>query len=104
MGMRFLAMMGLYSPKTALWSSNQSSAIRQRERLFFTVQGVVDLRKLGLIPWLIEMLEMWNDLSTEDGTLDLPEVKLAQYTKHGQSEIRPLGLVFPHRAWRYKPG
>ena len=40
-------LMGLYPPRTALWSSNQS-AIRQRDWVFLTVQGGVDPRKLGL--------------------------------------------------------
>ena len=93
-------LMGLYPPRTALWSSNQS-AISQREWGFLTVQGGVDPRKLGLIPWLMEVLKMWNDLWTGDGTLYPPEVELAQHANHGQSENRPVGLRFPHRAGRY---
>ena len=94
--------MGLYPHRTALWSSNQP-AISQRDQGFLTVQGGVDLRKLGLLPRLMDILEMWNDLWTGDGTLYLPEVELAQHTNHGQSENRPLGLRFPHRAGRYQP-
>ena len=40
---------GLYPPRTALWSSNQSPAI-QRDWGFLTVQGGIDLRKLRLLP------------------------------------------------------
>ena len=58
------------------------------------MQVGVDPRKLGLLPWLMEVLEMWNDLWTGDGTLYPPEVKLAQHTNHGQSENRPVGLGF----------
>ena len=93
-------LMGLYPPTTALWSSNQS-AIGQRDWGFLTVQGGVDPRKLGLLPRLLKVLEMWNDLWTGDGTLYPPEVELAQHANHGQSESRPVGLGFPHRAGRY---
>ena len=95
--------MGLYPPRTALWSSNQS-AISQRDWGFLTVQGGVDPRKLGLLPRWMQVLEMWNDLWTGDGTLYPPEVELAQHANHGQSENRPVGLGFPHRAGWYQPG
>ena len=78
-------MMGLYPPRTALWSSHQS-AISQRDWGFLTVQGGVDPRKLGFLPRVMKVLEMWNDLWTGDGTLYPPEVELAQRTNHGQSE------------------
>ena len=94
--------MGLYPPRTELWSSNQS-AISQRDWGFLTVQGGVDPRKLGLLPPLMEVLEIWNDLWTGDGTLNPPEVEVAQHTNHGQSENRPVGLGFPQRAERYQP-
>ena len=48
-------LMGLYPPRTALWSSNQS-AVSQRDWVFFTVQGGVDPRKLGLLHRLMEAL------------------------------------------------
>ena len=67
-------LMGLYPPRTALWSSNQS-AISQRDWGFLTVQGGVDPTKLGLLPRLMEVLEMWNDLWTGDWTLYPPEVE-----------------------------
>ena len=87
---------GLLLPRTALWSSKQS-AIDQRDWGFFTVQGGVDQRKLGLLPRLIEVLDMWNDLWTGEGTPNTPEVELAQYTNPGQLENRSMGLGFPHR-------
>ena len=93
-------MMGLHPPRTALWSSNQS-AISQRDWGFLTAQGGVDPRKLGLLLRLMEVIGMWNDLWTGDGTLYPPEVELAQHTNHDQSENRPVGLAFPHRAGRY---
>ena len=96
-------LMSLYSPRTALWSSNQS-AISQRDCGFLTVQGGVDPRKLALLPRLMEVLGMWNDLWTGDGSLYPPEVELAQHTNHGQSENRPVGLGFPHHTGRYQPG
>ena len=61
-------LMGLYPPRTALWSLNLS-AISQRDWGFLTVQDSVDPRKLGLLPRLTEVLETWNDLWDEDGTL-----------------------------------
>ena len=76
--------MGLFPPRTALWSSNQS-AISQRDWGFLTVQGGVDPRKLGLLPRLMGVLEIWNDLWTGDGTLYPSEVELAQHTNHRQS-------------------
>ena len=94
--------MGLYPPRTALWSSNQS-AISQRGWGFLAVQGGVDPRKLGLLPRLIKILEMWNDLWTGDGTLYPPEVELVRHTNHGQPDNRPVGWGFPHRAGRYQP-
>ena len=75
-------LMGLYPPRTALWSSNQS-AISQRDWGFLTTQGDVDPRKLRLLPRLMEVLEMWNDLWSGDGTLYPPEVELAQQANHG---------------------
>ena len=72
-------LMGLYPPRTALWSSNQS-AISQRNWGFFTVRGGVDPRNLGLLPRPIEVLELWNDLWTGNRTLYPPEVELAQHT------------------------
>ena len=85
-------LMGLYPPRTALWSSNQS-AISQGDWGFLAVQGGVDPRKLRLLPRLMEVLEMWNDLRTGDGTLYLPEEELAQHTNHGQSESQSAGGV-----------
>ena len=96
-------LMGLYPSRTVQWSSNQS-AISQRDWGFLIVQGGVDPRKLGLLPRLMEVLEMWNDLWTGDGTLYPPKVELAQHANQGQSENRPVGLGFPHRAERYQPG
>ena len=96
-------LMGLCPSRTALWSSNRS-AISQRDWGFLTVQGGVDPRKLGFLPQLMEVLEMWNDLWTGDGTLYPPEVELAPHTNHGQSENRPAGLGFPHRTGTYQPG
>ena len=87
-----LPLMGLYPPRTALWSSNQS-AISQRDWDFLAVQGGVDPRKLRLLPRLMEVLEMWNDLCTGDGTLYPPEVELDQHANHGQSESQPAGGV-----------
>ena len=75
--------MGLYPPRTVLWSSNQS-AISQRDWGFLTVQGGVDMRKLRLLPRLMEVFEMWDYLWTGDGTLYPPEVELAQHANHGQ--------------------
>ena len=95
-------LMGLYPPRTALWSSNHS-AISPRDWGFLTVQGGFDPRKLGLFSRLMEVLEVWNDLWTGDGTLYPPEVELAQHTNHGQSENRPVGLGFPHRAGGINP-
>ena len=92
--------MGLYPPRRALWSSNQA-AISQRDWGFLTVQGGVDPKKLGLLPRLVDVSEMWNDLWTGDGTLYPPEVELAQHANHGQTQNRPVGLGFPHRAGRY---
>ena len=85
--------MGLYPLRTALWSSNQS-AISQRDWGFLAGQGGVDPRKLGLLPRLMEVLEIWNDLWTGDGPLYPPEVELAQHTNHGQSENSPVGWDF----------
>ena len=65
---KFPPLMGLYPPMTALWSSNQS-AISQRDWGFLPVEDGVDPRKLGLLPWWMEVLEMWNDLWTGDGTI-----------------------------------
>ena len=95
--------MGLYPHRTALWSSNQS-VISQRDWGFLTVQDGVDPRTLGLLSRFMEVLDMWNDLWTGDGTLYPLEVELAQRTNHGQSESRPMGFGFPRRTERYQPG
>ena len=93
-------LMGLYPPRTVLWSSNQS-AISQRDWGFVTVQGGVDSRNHGFLPRLMEVSETWNDLWTGYGTLYPPEVELAQRANHGQSENRPMGLGFAHLAGMY---
>ena len=85
-------LVGLYPPRTALWSSNQP-AISQRDWGFLTVQGGVDPRKLRLLPRFMEVLEMRNDLWTGDGTLYPPEVELDQHANHGQSESQSAGGV-----------
>ena len=92
--------MGLYPRRTALWSSNQS-AISPRDWGFHAVQGGVDPTKLRLLPRLMEVLQMWNDFWTGDGTLYPPEVELAQHANNGQSESWPGELGFPNRAGRY---
>ena len=85
-------LMGLYRPKTALWSSNQS-AISQWDWSSLTVQGGGDPTKLRLLPRLMEVLKMWNDLWTGDGTLYPHEVEMAQHTNHGQSESQSAGGI-----------
>ena len=86
-------LMGLHLPRTALWSSNQSET-RQRDWSFLTVQDGVDPKKIRLLPRLMEVLEMWNDLWTGDGTLYPPEVKLAKHANHGQSRSQSVGGVW----------
>ena len=86
-------LVGLYPPRTVLWSSNQS-VICQRGWGFLTVQGGVDPRKLGLLPRLMDALGMRNDIWTGGGTLHPPEMELAQHANHGQSERRPVGRDF----------
>ena len=61
-------LIGLYAPRTAPWSSNES-AISQRKRGFLTVRGGLDPRKLRFHPRLVEVSEIWNGLWTGDGTL-----------------------------------
>ena len=83
----------LYPPRTVLLSSNRS-AISQRDWGFITVQGGVDPRNLGLLPRLMEALEMWNDLWAGDWTLYCPEVELTQHANHGLLERQPVGWGF----------
>ena len=90
-------LMGLYPPRTVLWNSNQS-ATSQRDWGFLVVQGGVDPTNLGLLPRLMQYLELCNELWTKDRTQCPPEVELAQHANHGQSENRPVHLKFPHRA------
>ena len=78
------------------------SAIRQRDWDFLDLQGVIDPRNLVLLPRLMEGLDLCVDLWTGYRTLYIPEVELAQHANHGQSENRPVGLRFPHRAERYQ--
>ena len=95
-------LMGLYPPRTALWSSNQS-AISQRDWGFLAVWGGVDPRKVGFLPRLAESLQIWNDLWTGDGALSS---RGGAGSTNGPQPIRdrPVGLGFPHRAGRYQPG
>ena len=88
--------MGLYPPRTGLWSSNHS-AISQRDWGFLTVQGGVDPRKLGLLPRLVEVLEMWNDFGTGDGTGSTYEPWLIRKSASG------VGISTPCPK-RYQPG
>ena len=53
--------MGLYLPRTALWSSNES-VIRQQDGGPLTVQGGVDPKMLGFLHQLVKVLEMFSDL------------------------------------------
>ena len=50
-------LVGLYPPRTALWSSNKSW-FSQRDLDFLTMQGGVDPRKLGWLSRLMEVLDM----------------------------------------------
>ena len=86
-----LSLMGIYSLKTVLWSSKQSATC-QRDWGFLTAQGGVDPRNLGLLPRLMEVFEMLNDLWTRDGILHPPEVELVQHANYGYSENRPGGV------------
>ena len=61
-------LMGLYPPRTALWSSNLS-AICQQDRGFVTERGGVHPRKLGFLLQLVDVLKMLNDLWNGDGAL-----------------------------------
>ena len=58
------------------------------------MQCGADPRKLGLLPRLMEVLEMWNDLWTEDGTLYPSEVELAQHTNDANQKIGRWGWDF----------
>ena len=58
-------LMGLYPPRTALWSSSQS-AISQRHRGFLTVQGGVDPRTLDFLRRLVELFLYMDDRWTGD--------------------------------------
>ena len=63
--------MGLYPPRPALWSSNQS-VISQRDWGFLTVQGGVDPRKLGLVDGSFRDMEWsldrrWDPISSRGG-------------------------------------
>ena len=69
-------LVGLNPSRATLWSSNQS-AISQRDWVFHTVRAGVDPIELGFLPRFVEVLEMWNDLWTGDGTLS-SQVELAQ--------------------------
>ena len=99
---KYPPLMGLYRPRAALWSSNQS-AITQQDWGSLTVRGGVDLRTLGFLPRLVEVLEIWNDLCTGDGTLSSRGGAGATYEPQPIRD-RPVGLGFPHRAGRYQPG
>ena len=93
---------GLYPPRIALWNSNQS-AISQRDWGFLTVWGGVDPRKLGFLPRLVVVLEIWSDLWTGDGTLPSRDGAGSTYEPQPIRD-RPVGLGFPHRAGRCQPG
>ena len=63
------------------------------------MQGGVDPRNLGLLPWLMEGLEMWNTLWTGDGTLYPPKVDLGG---SDQDDIITSCIVF-FRSWLSAP-
>ena len=99
---KYPPLMGLYPPRTALWSSNQS-AISQRDWNFLAVWGRVDSRKFGFLPWLVKISKIWNGLWTEDGTLS------SRGGADSTFEPKPfidllVGLGFPQLAGRYQPG
>ena len=97
-----------------LWASirpGRRLGARTNQRLasgigVFSQCRVVSTRgKLGLLPRLMEVLDMRSDLWTGHETLYPPKVELAQYTNHGNSGNRPtMRLGFSHRAGRYQPG
>ena len=90
---KFPPVMGLYPPRRALWSSNQS-AISQRDCGFLTVRGGVDPRKLGFVPRLVEVLQRFGTTSGPGMGPYPPEVELAQHTNPIQSKMGRWGWVF----------
>ena len=54
-------LMGLYTPRTALWSSNKS-VISPRDWGILAARGGVDPREFGFLPRWVDDFEIWNDL------------------------------------------
>ena len=95
-------LVGLYPPRTALWSSNQA-AISRRDWGFLTVQDGVDPRMLRLLPRLMEVLEIDVERPLNRGCPNiLPRWSWPNMRTMANRKVsRPVGLGFPHRAGRY---
>ena len=93
-------LMGLYPPTTALWSSNQS-AISQRVGVFSPCRVVSTPGSSVSFPVDERFRDVERSLDRGWDPKNPHEVELAQYANHGQSESRPVGVGFPHRAGKY---
>ena len=78
------------------------SAIGQWDWGFHTVRGVFDPRDHCFRPRVVGVVEVWKDFQSGDGNLS-SRGALALYDPQPISD-RPVGLGFPHRAGRFRPG
>ena len=74
------------------WNSNQS-AISRRDKGFHTVRSGVDRGELSFIARFVEVLEIWNELRTGDGTLSYPG-RAGSYASPSTSAIGGRGWDF----------
>ena len=107
---KFPPLMGLYPPRTALWSSNQS-AISQRYWSFLTAHGDVGPRKLGLLPRLMEVKKNmerpldrgWDPLSSRGEAGSTHEPWPIRKSTGGVGTSTPCGEVSTRMISRFVP-
>ena len=70
---------------------------------FHTLRGGIDPGNLRVRPRVVGVVEIWKDLLPEDGNLSSPGCAGSMYDPQSISN-RLVGLRFPHRAGRFRPG
>ena len=93
---------GQLSPRAGPMSPSQS-AITQLGWGFHTLRGGIDPRNLRFRPRVVGVVEIWKDFQPGDGNLSSPGCAGSMYDLQLITD-RPVGLGFPHRAGRFRPG
>ena len=83
--------------------SPRQSATSQWDWGFHTLRGGIDPGDLRFRTRVVGAVDVWKDFSSGDGNPSSPGCAGSMYDPQPVSN-RPVGLGFPHRAGRFRPG